>query len=100
MQTYSFNQFVPSLSDKTKAQIALDGIMALHPETDKIIIDLSGMIAMTTICARIIFGGLYVNLGPKLFSENILMKNVEESIRIVIRWGISKELEQDNVQLN
>ena len=39
-------------------------------------------------------------LGKDLFYNNIKMKNIEESIRIVIKWGIMKELEQSDDLLN
>lgn len=90
---FSFKEYAPSLSDKSKANQILTKIEELDPTNNQITIDFSGLIAMTTICARLIFGKLYVQLGSELFSKNILMKNVEEPIKIVIKWGISKELE-------
>lgn len=91
---YSFSKFAPSLSDKSQAESIFLEIQDLLPKQNKIIVDLSGIAAMTTICARLIFGRLYVELGTECFSKNIILKNIEESVQIVIRWGILKELEQ------
>ena len=100
MDVFSFKQYAPSLSDKSKAEAGLVEIRNLNPKQNQIIVDFDGLIAMTTICARIIFGRLYKDLGKDLFYNNIKMKNIEESIRIVIKWGIMKELEQSDDLLN
>lgn len=92
--SFNFDKYIPSLSDKSKANEILDIIKRMDPHNNQITIDFKGLLAMTTICARLIFGKLYVELGAELYSKNIIMKNAEESIQIVIRWGISKELEQ------
>lgn len=96
-KVYNFSNYVPSLSDKNKAQQIYNEIMALSPNDNIIKVDLSGMIAMTTICARIIFGRLYVNLGQEVFYKNILLSNMEEPVKIVITWGIAKELENPTI---
>lgn len=91
---FSFKNYAPSLSDKTKAEEIYTEIKGLDPQHNQITIDFAGLMAMTTICARLIFGQLYKELGPETFNKNLLLKNAEESIRIVIKWGIAKELEQ------
>lgn len=93
---FSFSNYKPSLSDKNKADAIFSEIQKLSPKQNKVIIDLSGIVAMTTICARLIFGRLYVELGADCFSKNIVLKNIEEPVKIVIRWGILKELEQSS----
>ena len=93
MSNFSFKEYSPSLSDKSKAEEIYVKIKDLDPVHNQLIIDFDGLIAMTTICARIIFGRLYKEMGSQLFAQNIQMKNLEETVRIVIKWGISKELE-------
>ena len=100
MSNFSFKEYSPSLSDKSKAEEIQVKIKYLDPVHNQLIIDFDGLIAMTTICARIIFGRLYKEMGSQLFAQNIQMKNLEETVRIVIKWGISKELEQDKAVLN
>lgn len=100
MSNFSFKDYSPSLSDKSMAEQIYDSISNLDPKHNQITIDFDGLIAMTTICARIIFGRLYKEMGSKLFAENIKMKNLEDTVRIVIKWGISKELEQEGSLLN
>lgn len=94
MSDFCFKNYAPSLSDKSKAEEILNEIRKLNPHQNQIIVDFDGLIAMTTICARIIFGRLYKELGKDLFYNNIKMKNIDDSIRIVVKWGIMKELEQ------
>ncbi len=94
MKNYSFSGYAPSLSNKSTAVSILNDIKKMNPEKNQITIDFEGLIAMTTICARIIFGRLYYELGPDVFYNNIKMKNLDESLKIVIKWGILKELEQ------
>lgn len=99
MDTYSLKSYAPSLSDKSKAEAIYSDIKELAPQQNQIIIDFEDMIAMTTICARLIFGRLYKELGAQLFTDNIKFKNINDTIRIVIKWGILKELEQDGGSL-
>lgn len=100
MKYISFKEYSPSLSDKSKAEQIYEIVKSLDPFHNQITVDFDGLIAMTTICARIIFGRLYKEMGAKLFVENIQMKNLEEAVRIVIKWGIAKELEQGNNPLS
>lgn len=92
----SFQEYAPSLSDKSKAQKIYEKIKELDPSNNEIIVDFNGLMAMTTICARMIFGRLYVELGGETFKKNLLLKNAIEPIRIVMKWGISKEVENSS----
>ncbi len=52
---------------------------------------------MTTLCARIIFGRLYLDLGNELFSQNVNIKGVSEALSIVINWGIESAIENKDL---
>lgn len=95
MIQFSFQEYAPSLSAKSTATAIFKKIMELDPSRNQIEIDLSNMVAMTTICARVIFGGLYLKLGDTLFSQNIKYKGMSEAIKIVINWGIESAVEND-----
>lgn len=96
MEKYSFKEYAPSLSAKPTAKAIFEQIWALGPQENVIEIDLSGMSAMTTSCARVIFGGLYLKLGKELFRRNIRLVGYSETIRIVINWGIESAIDQNN----
>lgn len=93
MGHFSFKEYSPSLSAKVTALDIFEKIWALNPGSTKIDIDLSDMVAMTTICARVIFGRLYLRLGKDTFQKNINIIGMSESLRIVINWGIESALE-------
>lgn len=100
MDTYSLKVYAPSLSDKSKAETIYNDINGLNPQHNQVVIDFEDLVAMTTICARLIFGRLYKELGARLFADNIKFKNINDTIRIVIKWGILKELEQSDELMN
>lgn len=90
------SQYAPSIVNKTNADTILKEIKKLDPRSNKIYIDMVTIDAMTTICARIIFGNLYVDLGPKLYNENIKVLNASDAIKVVIKWGIKSAKETNN----
>lgn len=90
---YSFKPYAPSLTEKETAINIYNEIVNLDPEQNHICIDFSDMIAMTTICARLIFGKLYILLGREKFHNNIIFKGVTDLMQISIKIGIEKEIE-------
>ncbi len=97
MIPYSFDQYSPSLSDKKTAQSIYDELSRLNLRENRVEIDLTKMVAMTTLCARIIFGRLYLDLGNELFSQNVNIKGVSEALSIVINWGIESAIENKDL---
>lgn len=93
MKQYSFSAFAPMLTDRGKGDEIYKAIKALHPEQERIEIDLSDMESMATFCARQIFGRLYVELGADCFGKNIILKNMTEDVEYIIKWGIQCELD-------
>ena len=92
---YDMTQFAPLFVDKLKAQNVYDEIQGLDPTNNSIIVDMSGIISMTTICAKIIFGRLCKHLGPEKYHSNIKFEGKTEGIDLVIRMGIASALQDD-----
>lgn len=97
MIPYSFESYAPSLSDKKTALSIYDKLNGLNLRENSVEIDLSKMVAMTTLCARIIFGRLYLDLGSEIFSRNVKIKGASETLSIVINWGIESAIENKDL---
>lgn len=75
----------------TQKEIALNiyhDIKAMNPSNNVVVVDMMGVIAMTTQCANIIFGTLYRELGSDTYFQNIKMKNATKAISFVIDMGL------------
>lgn len=94
-QFYDMKQYAPLFVDRQRAQNVYEEILALNPGDNKIVVDLSGVVSMTTICAKFIFGRLYKKLGSELYHKNISFIGKSEGIDLVIRMGIASALQDD-----
>ena len=81
------------LTDKSKGEEIFEQIKRLNPMEEVVEIDLEGIVSMATFCARQIFGRLYVELGPEKFGRNVILKNMNEDVEYIIKWGIQCELD-------
>lgn len=93
--TYDMTQFAPLFVDKQKAQVVYEEIRGLDPTDNTITVDMTGIISMTTICAKIIFGRLCKYLGPEKYHNSIKFVGKSEGIDLVIRMGIASALQDD-----
>jgi hypothetical protein len=87
------------INDKTVgANIYLEIKTAL--ESFNIIeIDLENIKAMTTFCARQIFGQLYIELGSEIFFNRIEFIKGSDNLKIIIQWGIEKAIRDRDSEL-
>lgn len=60
-------------------------------------IDFTGVLAITTFCAKDIFGKLYRELGPTKFHEQLRLLNVKEDFKIVIQEGILDSIKDNSL---
>ena len=70
-------------------------ILELDPNNNIVEINLSGIVSMTTICAKLIFGRLCKNLGSHIYHRNIKFVGKSEGIDLVIAMGIASALQDD-----
>ena len=67
MKSISLQQYSPIISDKEKGNVIYNDIFELDPQNEQVEIDMTGIMSMTTFCAKQIFGQLYKKLGSCLF---------------------------------
>lgn len=88
MKSISLQQYSPIISDKEKGNVIYNDIFKLDPQNEQVEIDMTGIMSMTTFCAKQIFGQLYKKLGSCLFEKNIILKNVSSDVLLIIKMGI------------
>lgn len=94
MSNLNLKDYSPIISDKKKGEIIYNDILALNPQNDTVEIDMGDIVSMTTYCAKLIFGRLYVDLGADVFYNNILLKNLSDDVAIIIKMGIKSAVEE------
>lgn len=87
------SQYAPIISDKAIGQEIYEKIKELDPAQNKVIVDLSKIKAMTTFCAKQIFGRLYVELASAVFYNNVILKNVAEDVKFSINYGVKSAVD-------
>lgn len=88
MDSIQLKKFGVAITQKGIADDIYNQIKALSPQTTEIVVDMSGVVAMTTQCANIIFGKLYRELGSDLYFQNIKVENATKAIQFVIDMGL------------
>lgn len=94
MSTISLKEYAPIICDKNIASTVYNTIKSALPDQNSITIDMGGIISMTTYCAKMIFGSLYIELGSDTFFKNVILKNASDDIQLIIKMGISSAIEQ------
>ena len=94
MKQISLEQYSPIISDKEKGEIIYNDIYRLNPLKEEVEIDMTGIMSMTTFCAKQIFGQLYKVLGSNIFEKNIILKNVSQDVLLIIKMGIRNAVMQ------
>lgn len=92
----SLETYGPAITNPVIAELVYKKIMEHKPNDNVVTIDLAGIEAMTTQCAKIIFGKLYINLGADLFYKNIAITNCSDGLQLVIEFGIEHALSMPN----
>lgn len=90
------SQYAPIISDKTIGQEIYERIKELDPLTNKVFVDLSSIKAMTTFCAKQIFGRLYVELTSSVFYNNVILKNVADDVKFSINYGVKSAVDDNH----
>lgn len=93
MATINLEGYAPAITQKSKAEEIFENIKRLNPQTEHIVIDMKNIITMTTQCARIVFGMLYLLLTADTYYQNIELRNVSEDLQIIIDMGIDHAIQ-------
>lgn len=92
-KTIDLSQYAPIISDKVIGLEIYDKIKELDPAQNKVIVDFMEIKAMTTFCAKQIFGRLYVELTSSVFYNNVILKNVTEDVKFSINYGVKSAVD-------
>ncbi len=80
--------FTISITNEQQGEEILKKINIELSKNETVEIDFKGIIAMTTFCAKQIFGNLYVKLSPSIFFKRIKLLNVSDDLKLIINQGI------------
>ena len=75
--------------------IIINDIFELNPQDEQLEIDMTGIMSMTTFCAKQIFGRLYIELGSECFFKNIIIKGASDDVQSIIKLGIRFAVENE-----
>lgn len=82
------DKFGPIISDRKTGEEIYNLIKSNNPMACEVTIDMSGIKAMATFCAKQIFGKLYIELSPSTFYKNIIISNASEDVRLIIKLAV------------
>lgn len=91
----SLDEFAPIISSKESGIIIYNQIIGANPQENEVTIDMKNIKSMATYCAKQIFGRLYIELGQNLFSNNIIIKNASDNVKLIIQLGIRFAIESE-----
>ncbi|RIV25121.1 DUF4325 domain-containing protein [Fibrisoma montanum] len=96
MQTITLSEYGRVISESELGNQILEDINAMLIDNESIIIDFTDVISMATFCSKQIFGQLYISMTPQDFFKRITIKNASEDMRIIVRLGIEKALDDQS----
>lgn len=91
------NKYGPIISDDESIKILSELEKMLEKSNDKIEIDFSGVIAMTTKSAKTIFGNLYLKLSASGFYNKLAIINATSTIQEIIYDAIVNNIKNKTV---
>lgn len=84
----SLDAYAPVISDQARAKEILKTLQDYNPKENQIIMDFSKIVSMTTTSAKLIFGAFYNELGPDVFRDHIVLKDITDDVFYIIKTGI------------
>lgn len=99
MNVINLETYQPAITNPNKAEEVYKLIKNNNPHINAIKIDLGGIETMTTQCAKMIFGRLYIDLGADVFYQNIELANCSDGLLLVIEFGIEHALKMVDKRL-
>ena len=89
---YPLASYGPVISDDNVGTKIYNDINNLLVNDDIVVVDFSGIIAMTTYCAKEIFGQLCKNLTRAIYQKRIQLENASDDIQFIISRGIESAI--------
>lgn len=92
-QRFSLASYGPVISDDKIGTEIYKGISKLLADNDNnVVVDFSGIISMTTYCAKEIFGQLCKNLTRAVYQKRIQLENASDDIQFIISRGVDSAI--------
>ena len=92
-KTIQLSSYGHVISDSELGSQIFNDIVTALGKYKAVTIDFDEVISMATFCSKQIFGSLYTSMSSTEFFERIVMKNASNDMRVIIRLGIEKALE-------
>ncbi len=92
------NRFKSIVTRKSDGEEVYGEIKSHLDSGEVILVDFSGIDTMTTYFAKQVFGKLYMELGPEVFSERIRFEKskMTDDVELVLRIGIAGAISELN----
>lgn len=95
MKEIKLSNYDTTISSEELGEDILNEIRISLKSDDKVALDFSNIDAITTFCAKQIFGNIYIELGEEEFYKRIGFHNVPEDIQFIITRSIYDAIEQN-----
>lgn len=82
------SEYAPSIGEEDDGKKILAEIKAHLATTEEIVLDFTGIQTLATICAKLIFGTLYKELGKEQFFNKIMIANSTRTVKRSIKLGV------------
>ncbi len=92
MKNVDLTKYAPLVTDKTIAEQIYNQIMSLDPLNNVVEIDMTGIVSMTTVCAKIMFGNMVKAININVFYKNVIFKGLTDELELVINMGIASAI--------
>ena len=99
MATIKLIDYNSAITKQSQAKEIYKQIKDNRPNDNVVVVDFDNIETMTIQCAKIIFGQLYIELGPYIFYKNIVIDNCTDNHYSIIDFGIEqavKYMVEDN----
>lgn len=90
MNKYEMRSHGPVMTNEAVAKDVFQKIMDMNPQVNQVIVDMGGIITMTTQCVKAIFVRLYQELGYSLYYQNIIIENKTDTVSKLISTSIEE----------
>lgn len=94
MVSINLNNYAPLITRKETGNEIYSMISDKLKCNEVVEINMEKIVSMTTFCAKQIFGRLYVELGREEYRKRVLLVNLSEDVKFIIRIGITNAVKE------
>ena len=93
MRTIFLSSYGHVISDSELGNRIYSDILDALSNFNVVTIDFKDVISMATFCSKQIFGKLYSTMSSQDFFKRVVIQNASNDMRIIVRLGIEKALD-------